>query len=235
MIVVLGHGHSGTRVVSGMLAASGVYMGSFDPAFEHRSSLAHALYAAAKAGSMVKFTGKCSWDFTRLLDTEPPDDVVAALSAYLEKILKHEEPKGWKLPENVLFYPWLTKLYPEAHYVWWQRDPRNVISYPHSMNKIRGLKTDSFKHDWIAQRCVSWAYSHEMLRATPQPKNLITVSYEDFVENQRAALDKLESFLGIALKEVGLRPTMRKPVALPKFFSDFLQSLPPDAPGARYK
>jgi hypothetical protein len=59
-------------------------------------------------------------------------------------------------------------------------------------------RTEDSLHD----RAMSWKYQREIMKATPRPKHLIEVRFEDFVLRQDQTLAQLEDFLGISLAKI---------------------------------
>src|SRR3954452_18698788 len=138
MITVIGRGHSGTRAISHTLYASGVYMGH---TINNSGDMVppQAMYDACRVmARYVEWKGDLNWDFSKLHDMEIPAEFTDLLSTYLDSVLKNNSKhKGWKIPETTLIYPWLTLLYPEIHYIFWIRDPRDCILDSHPTDDMR--------------------------------------------------------------------------------------------------
>ena len=115
--------------------------------------------------------------------------------------------KGWKIPETTLIYPWLVRMYPDIHYVFWIRNPRDCILGRHVTDDMRDFgiqypETD----DERLRRAISWKYQYDLVKSTPKPKKWIEVRFEDFVMNQDETLQRLEDFLEIPLGRIIVRP-----------------------------
>ena len=132
MITVIGRGHSGTRVVSHTLSASGVYMGEPLNASGDLVPPDDMYEACRVIGRHVVHRGGLDWDFAKL-HTMPIDPAFTRLiESYLASVLAGAGPlKGWKIPETTLALPWIVRLFPEAHYIFWVRNPRDCILGPH--------------------------------------------------------------------------------------------------------
>lgn len=208
MITVIGRGHSGTRAISHTLYASGVYMGGTQNASGDLVP-PHSLYNACRVfGRYVKWNGGLSWDFSRVHEVDIPNEFVDQLESYLESVLKHRGTlKGWKIPETTLIYPWITRLYPETHYIFWIRNPRDCILGRHKTDDMRDFgiqypETD----DERRRRAISWKYQYDLVKSTPKPEKWIEVRFEDFVMRQEETLKRLEDFLEIPLGRIIVRP-----------------------------
>ena len=60
--------------------------------------------------------------------------------------------------------------------------------------------------DMRVRRAVSWKYQREIVKATPTPKYTTVVRFEDFVLRQDETLEKLQTYLGIPLGKIIVRP-----------------------------
>ncbi len=218
MITIIGRGHSGTRTISHTLYASGVYMGqTLNPSGDLVP--AHAMYDACRIfARYVKWNGDLSWDFSRAHEAEIPPAFMRNLNRYLESVLNHSRPlKGWKVPETTLIFPWILRLYPDMHYIFWIRNPRDCIIGSHKTDDMRdfGIQYPTplgppdaqgeAKEDERLRRAISWKYQYDLVKSTPKPKRWIEVRFEDFVTKQDETLDRLEAFLGIPLARVVMR------------------------------
>jgi len=208
MVTVVGRGHSGTRVLSQVFARSGVFMG------EPQNGSADLIppddfYEACRiAGRLVRYAGDARWDFSALLDA-PVDLAFGRLvQSYLASVLASDaEHRGWKLPETVLAYPWMVRLYPEIRYVHWVRDPRDGIldRNPTDLLGDFGVPTEPTECVY-RRRALSWLYQRQIVAATPPPAHHTLERFEDFVRDQPATLARLETFLGIPLTPIDVLP-----------------------------
>ena len=204
MITIIGRGHSGTRIPAKMLHNSGVYMGrklnqssDFIPP--------HKMYDAAKyINSFVKYKGNYKWDFSYLLKHYPDRGFLNLLDAYMKDIVENPSPnKGWKLPETTFIFPWLVKLYPDMKYIIWCRHPYDSILGQHLTDDLNlwNIPFDrSVSVNIKLKRAISWKYQYDVIKATPEPKNVTHMKYEDFVQHPKKCTKELEDFLGIPLK-----------------------------------
>lgn len=208
LVTVIGRGHSGTRAISHTLYASGVYMGK---TLNASGDLVppEALYDACRMmAHYVDWRGGLEWNFDQVLETKIPSDFRVLIEEYLHSVLMHKsEHKGWKIPETTLVYPWITRLFPDAKYIFWIRNPRDCILNQHMTDDLNvfGI-TYPQTDDERLRRAISWKYQYDLVKATPKPENWIEVRFEDFVLEQEATLQRLEHFLGIKLARIVVRP-----------------------------
>jgi hypothetical protein len=208
MITVIGRGHSGTRAISHTLYTSGVYMGqNLNPSGDLVPP--QAMYEACRVfGQYVKWNGDLSWDFSAVHSMDIPTEFTDLLEMYLASVLNHKGTlKGWKIPETTLVYPWIARLYPEMHYVFWIRNPRDCILGKHVTDDLRDFGVDYPETDAERKRrAISWKYQYDLVRSTPKPDKWIEVRFEDFLLNQEETLQRLETFLEMPLSRIIVRP-----------------------------
>jgi hypothetical protein len=200
MIVVIGRGHSGTRVISNTLAESGVFMGS--PLNKSWDLVpADEMYEACRiAARHVVHLGGVRWDFSGLLAAPIDPEFRRLVESYLASVLTSDaERVGWKLPETILVLPWIQRMFPDAMYIYWMRDPRDSITGHHMTDDLDrfGVPHDPVDDPRLG-RAISWQYQYEMARSCPKPKHWIDMRFEEFVLNQETELGRLEQFLGFA-------------------------------------
>lgn len=207
-VTVIGRGHSGTRAVSHTLSASGVYMG--EPLNGSGDLVpADQMYEACRVmGRHVRHNGGLSWDFSRL-HTMPIDPAFTRLvESYLGTVLgSSAEHRGWKLPETTLVLPWIRRLFPDFHYIYWVRDPRDCVLGGHITDDLArfGVPHEAASDERL-RRAISWKYQVEICRATPAPEKWRTVRFEDFVLRQDETLGRMAEFLGIPMAKIPVKP-----------------------------
>jgi len=168
-----------------------------------------AMYEACRVlAPYVRWTGNLEWDFSALATAPIPPEFTSLVNSYLQSVLASPAPRrGWKIPETTLVAPWIFRLFPEAKYIFWIRDPRDCILGSHLTDDLRWLgisypETD----DPIRRRAISWKYQYDLVKATRLPKHWIEVRFEDFVLRQEETLARLEAFLGHPLARIPVRP-----------------------------
>jgi hypothetical protein len=207
LIIVVGRGHSGTRAMSHTLYASGVFMGGL---LNRSGDLVPArdMYDACRVfGSYVTWEGDLSWNWDAALEAEAPTAFTDLLNAYLESVLESKsEHKGWKLPETTLVLPWIVRLFPDAKYILWTRNPRDCILGRHLTDDLHDFGVDYPEtEDDRRRRAISWKYQYDLVAATPKPAQWLEVRFEDFVLRRDETLIELEDFLEIELARIPVR------------------------------
>ncbi len=210
LITVIGRGHSGTRLISHTLYASGVYMGRLINASGDKMP-PDALYDACRVmAKYVRWNGGLSWDFDALHTVDIDPEFTHLVKTYLHDVLpprSRYENCGWKLPETTLVYPWIVRMFPDAKYIHWVRDPRDCILRRHKTDDLRDFDIQYPQTDDARERrAISWLYQYEIMKATPTPEHCITVRFEDAILNQDETFARVEAFLGFPLGKVIVRP-----------------------------
>jgi hypothetical protein len=208
LITVIGRGHSGTRAVSHTLSASGVFMGSeLNPSGDKVPP--QEMYEACRViARKVTWKGGLEWDFSGLHDGEIDPEFIELVNSYLRDVFENPaEHKGWKIPETTLCYPWIQRMFPDIRYIFWLRDPRDCILGRHLTDDLADFGIEYPRTDDVRRRrAISWKYQHDLIEATPRPKNWIRVRFEDFVLRQGEELARLAEFLGFGLEKVPVSP-----------------------------
>lgn len=202
IVSVIARGHSGSRIPAQILKKSGVFMGNMLA----RGDMVPAgnMYKAAQlAGKNVRQTGWCEWDFSALIDGHIPGEFRHLLSAYLSPLKGHDEPKGWKLPETILTFPWLVRVLPDVRYIYLIRDPRDVILGEHLTDHMDRFNIPHSKPSSVLEkRAISWKYQYDIVQATPVIKHFLKIRFEDLVLDAPGEIKRMEEFLGMPLKGV---------------------------------
>jgi hypothetical protein len=208
LITIIGRGHSGTRAISHTLYVSGVYMGF---TLNNSGDLVppEAMYEACRvAARYVQWKGGLTWDFSGLNTAEIPQEFTDLIHTYLQSVLEHRsEHKGWKIPETTLVYPWIVRMFPDAKYIFWIRNPRDCILGRHVTDDLSrfGIEYDRTEDERL-RRAISWKYQYDLVKAFPKPANWLEVRFEDFVLRQEETLTRLEDYLGFRLGRIIVRP-----------------------------
>jgi len=204
LITIIGRGHSGTRAMSHTLSASGVFMG--DQLNKSGDLLPpQDMYEACRVlARHVRWLGDLRWDWSALHGMEIEPEFTRLIESYLRSVLgSSAEHKGWKIPETTLVYPWIRRMFPEAKYIFWVRNPRDCILGRHLTDDLHDFGVEyPPTEDERLRRAISWRYQYDLVRATPLPEHWIQVRFEDFVLRQDETLARLEKFLGFKLAKI---------------------------------
>ena len=208
LITVIGRGHSGTRAISHTLSASGVYMGAELNGSGDLIPPGDMYDACRIMAKHVRCTGGLNWDFKDLWEMPVDPEFKRLIHRYLVSVLDNKQQhRGWKIPETTLVFPWIARMFPDAKYIYWVRDPRDSILGAHLTDDLArfGIPYTPVE-DERERRAISWKYQREIMKATPPPENHILVKFEDFVLKQEDTLGRLEKFLGFPLARIPVRP-----------------------------
>jgi len=208
VITVIGRGHSGTRAMSHTLSASGVYMG--EPLNVSGDLLPpEDMYEACRVlAKHIQWKGGLEWDWSALFAMEIDPEFTRLIQNYLVSPMSSpSEHKGWKIPETTLVFPWIVRMFPEARYIFWVRNPRDCIIGRHLTDNLMdfGIKYETTEDERL-RRAISWIYQYKLVKATPKPVHWIEVRFEDFVLKQEETLRNLEEFLGFPLTRIPVNP-----------------------------
>jgi hypothetical protein len=108
-------------------------------------------------------------------------------------------------------YPWIKKMFPEAYFIHWIRNPLDSMQGMHMTDDFKKFNVPSFSTDtpyttpkeaFLNKRYQSWLYHETLIECTPKPQRFLQVWFEDFVLRQEQTLQKLEKFLGIPLVRI---------------------------------
>jgi hypothetical protein len=208
LITIIGRGHSGTRAMSHTLSASGVFMG--EPLNVSGDLLPpEPMYDACRIiARHVRWQGDLTWNFDALHSLPIDPEFRRLVEQYLHTVLESDaEHQGWKIPETTLALPWIGRMFPDAKYIFWVRDPRDCILGEHLTDDLKDFGIDyPATENERRRRAISWKYQNDLVRATPRPKHWIKVRFEDFVLRQDETLARLEEFLGFDLARIPVRP-----------------------------
>ena len=200
LTIVIGRGHSGTRLMSHTLSASGFHMGQY---LNGAGDLIPAdyMYTAARLfGGLVTYKGNCEWDLSKVNQSRPTEEFEGLVESYIHQVMdpvlsNAQWLKGWKLPENSLVVPWLVKMFPRAYFIYWIRDPRDVILDAHITDDLRKWNVPCpTLDDELAVRAYSWLYQYNLAHSFIKPKRWLVVRFEDFVLRQQETLERIGDF-----------------------------------------
>ena len=167
--------------------------------------LADKFYEACRIlGHYVEHRSGLFWSFQNSLTIDIPDEFNRLVREYASSVFASKSPiRGWKLPETGLVLPWIVRMFPDAYYVYWVRDPRDSIIGAHKTDDLADFSVPYDRVESIREmRAISWKYQRAIVAGTPTPRRWLEVKFEDFILQQEGTLKRLESFLGIELTRI---------------------------------
>lgn len=216
-VVIIGRGHSGTRAIAGLLRASGVWLK--EPVNGTMDSTDPRLYHTARAAGIRTVTTSYGdqhtapeFDFSEHVNDPIPERFEENLRAFVAEMYGQRPGYrgwfGWKLPETVLFYPWVVRLFPRFRFLVWTRDPICNILKPHGTDDLREWGVDLRPPvSNLDGRALSYLYQDAIVRETPEPERFLRIRFEDWADDQQAVLDQLREFLpGLAPQPIHVDP-----------------------------
>jgi hypothetical protein len=204
--VVMGRGHSGTRVVAWMCVHLGLEMGtdahvpSGDPA--DRSFKHHMRVVATRSLDVTSAAA------TRFLDR---NRFQKAAHGFYRRIGSPAGPWGWKFPETYLIGPYVHETFPRARFIHLVRDGRDIAFKRHLTDVadhrlaraiLRRQHALGLPHH--LQAALSWALQverFEAFRATVAAERVLTLRYEALVERPHEAAVTISRFLGVPMTD----------------------------------
>ena len=209
MAIIIGRGHSGTRVISQLLYNNGYATGPINPCYDLVPP--EEMYCAAKLfGERVRLVGDYEWDFHAGRIAPMFQRLVRM---YLSCLENKGESRYFKLPETTLCYPWIVKMFPDAKFIHWIRDPRDLGGHlTDDFPRWRMPVPNRLIQPWLdrgveaarIRSAIGCKYLWDIVEETPRPRSFLRIRYEDFCTNQKAELQRLEEYLGRPLKPVGV-------------------------------
>ncbi len=217
-VIIIGRGHSGTRILPEAMKDSGIYFG--EP-LNVASDLIppELLYDSCRIfGPFVKYLGNYEWDFSQTLEMEIPDEFIKKLEGYLVSIIEvNQEKVGWKIPQSNMIYPWLVRLLPKATFIHWTRHPEGATSAMMGIDRLEKWNIACKKfllHEYNYKvRAASWKYHVDIVHKTPKPERYLEMRFEDYINDQDNQKKIVEELVGIELKELDLN---KKKAWMPK-------------------
>lgn len=98
---------------------------------------------------------------------------------------------GEKTPGNLFYVDWLIEMFPDAQFIYVQRDPRAGVA---SMQRVSFFPDDVIFN--ALNRRKSWTVGHRLLRRVVPAAQRITIRYEDLVRTPKQVAHTLCTFLG---------------------------------------
>lgn len=137
----------------------------------------------------------------RLLNTETPT-YRTPYAGLLDAWAAAEGKARWgeKTPGNLFYVDWLIEMFPDAQFIYVQRDPRAGVA---SMQRVSFFPDDVIFN--ALNRRKSWTVGHCLLHRVVPAAQRTTIRYEDLVRTPQQVAHTLCAFLGEAYSPDMLR------------------------------
>ena len=205
-VVLMGRGHSGTRVLAWMCAHLGLQLGSSAP-------------HVTGDPDDVKFTDRIKGIAARNLDITSPYDASAramrkfrsAVAAYWRGLGQPMDMWGWKFPETYLIAPIVARAFPQARYLHLVRDGRDLAFKRHLTDNterrvgravLAACGATTLPHH--LQAASSWAYQvdrFDAFKTQLATSSVFEVRFEDLCTAPRHWAERLCEFLGVPMTD----------------------------------
>jgi hypothetical protein len=203
-VMLMGRGHSGTRVLSFACMHLGIQLGTS---------------AATGDADDLTFTRTIKKIAARNLASGAPDrvrekDLIRFQNAVLKYYKKIGSPQtlwGWKFPETYLIGDCIARTFPNARYIHLVRDGRDLAFKRHLTDDperklgIRLLTHITAMHlPHHLQAAMSWAYQvdrFDKFRTTLHADQILDIKFEDICREPMAAMQAVCKFLNIPMTE----------------------------------
>lgn len=203
--VVMGRGHSGTRVVAWICHHLGLDMGtdaatvpSGDPA---ETSFKHHQRVVATHSLDVR-----SAEETRYLDL---NRFQKAVHGFHQRLAAEDGRWGWKFPETYMIGPYVERTFPVARYIHLMRDgrdmafKRHLTDVPeHRLARVILRRQGALGLPHHLQAALSWALQvdlFESFRRSVPGERVLELRYETLVRDPRSAVERIGAFLDVPL------------------------------------
>lgn len=202
-VVLMGRGHSGTRVLAYAVQSLGVDLG-------------FAMHTGRGDPDDAKFRKQLAeaarkWN----VDDEPPERHVRALrKVFASWLLRANigEPWGWKYPESYLLAPHIDRIFPAARFVHIVRDGRDLAFKRHrtddpttKLGRAVLSEIGALNNPPHVRAARSWAYQARLFRdyaARRIPRErLHGVTFENFCRDPIGETERIAAFLGLRVND----------------------------------
>lgn len=205
-VVVMGRGHSGTRVLTWVCEFLGLRLGT-DP--DRVTGDAEDLTFTRQ----IKKIAMRSLGVTRVEQVGERERVQFERAVHAH-VLGRGQPRGlwgWKFPETYLIAPCVHLTFPHARYLHLVRDGRDLAfknhltDDPHRRLGRRLLAhVDALDQPHHVQAARSWAYQvhhYAAFRGTVPDLPVLDLTFEDLIQDPEAVTGRVCAFLGIPFTE----------------------------------
>jgi hypothetical protein len=203
-VLIMGRGHSGTRVLSYACTHLGIQLGTTSATGD------------ADDRTFTRTIKKiaCRNLAPRTIDSVDGKDLIRfqdAVFRYYTKIGSPQTPWGWKFPETYLIGACVERTFPQARYIHMVRDGRDLAFKRHltdDPNRTLGKKLlthiGAMDLPHHLQAAMSWAFQvdrFDAFRKTLNANQVLDIQFEDICREPMAAMQDVCQFLNIPMTE----------------------------------
>jgi hypothetical protein len=205
-VVLMGRGHSGTRVLSWICTHLDVNLGT-------RDDLATGDVSDTRFSDEIIAIAIRSLGITQREQVQPrlADRFRRAVARYYEELGRPTGLWGWKFPETYLIGPCVDAVFPQAQYIHMVRDGRDLAFKNHlTDNPRRRLgrlvlrANNALNVPRHLQAAKSWAYQVDLFdsfRDSLPPDRVFNVTFEHLCAHPEATAEELCQFLKIPMTD----------------------------------
>ncbi len=203
-IIVVGRGHSGTRLFAVAVQSLGVRLGA-------EAHMTGDLQERWFTRRIKKIAGNA---IPRIPDEAVPMLERSRFKRACQKLVNIMSPDGalwgWKFPETYLI-PWhVQSIFPRARWLEIIRDGRDLAFKEHltdnpakSLGKALLMHIGAMGDPHHVQAAKSWAYQVERFArfSACYPRRVYTIRFEDLLSEPQKTMDGVASFLGVPMTD----------------------------------
>lgn len=200
-IILMGRGHSGTRVLSWVCAKLGLNLGTSE-------SLATGDADDQKFTQQIKKIA-INTVGSSALQAEEMTRFQKAVLEYYQRLGSPKAAWGWKFPETYLIAPYIAQTFPQAKYIHLIRDGRDIAFKEHltddphrKLGKLILSHQNALDLPHHLQAAISWAFQvdqFDQFRQSVTPSHVLDVSFEQLCLTPQKVVAELCKFLDLPM------------------------------------
>ena len=200
-VVVMGRGHSGTRLLAWALFKSGIQLWSDQnrASGDTNSLFNRKIKRLAAADPLATATG--------IVKPRQLRRFQKAALRYYEDLQRPQELWGWKFPETYLIAPYVQQTFPKARYIHIVRDGRDLAYKFHLTDDPRRRvgrrilqQLDALSSPHTIQAALSWKFqvdAFDRFKLQLPASQWIELRFEDLCREPKSSMQKTWDFLDI--------------------------------------
>jgi hypothetical protein len=203
-VMLMGRGHSGTRVLSFACMHLGIQLGTSAATGDADNRTFTRTIKKIAAGNLAQGAPQAvrERDLIRFQD---------AVYTYYTTLGSPQAHWGWKFPETYLIGDCIARTFPRARYIHLVRDGRDLAFKKHltdDPNRVLGRRLlthiDAMDEPHHLQAALSWAFQvdrFDEFRRALNPERVLDMRFEDVCRDPMSAMQSMCDFLGIPMTE----------------------------------